>query len=166
MNAMYLTRLTILQRWLIQMHSNQGCQDVRRPGRRTSSRRRGRLLKSGLRQLYPGIKARVSSRWGRFRVSVLRMAVPTGGRLPARPPRRPLAVGIAVCPTDDYVSWAAVRQLDRTPDEGGRPYGRPPQHPPLRPPGRLRGRPPRLSATGVPPAVPPAVRQAVHAAVR
>ena len=45
----------------------------------------GRPLKSGLRELYPGVKARASSGWGRFRVSVLRMAVPTGCQH-SRPP--------------------------------------------------------------------------------
>ena len=104
------------------------------PGRRTSdvlqkegtsSRRRGRPLKSGLRQLYPGVKARASSGWRRYSVSVLRMAVPTGGSVPARPRRRPLAVrpavGIADCLADGCVSRAAVRQLDRMPDGGGYP---------------------------------------------
>ena len=48
----------------------------------------GRPLKSGLRQLYPKVKSRASSGWGRFSVSVLRMAVPTGESVPARLRRR------------------------------------------------------------------------------
>ena len=138
--------------------------DVGRPRRRMSSRKRGRPLKSGLRELYPRIKARASSGWGRFRVSVLRMAVPTGGSVPARPPRRPLA----------------VRHRHSRPP-GGRlcfPGGRPPTRPHAE-----RRRPslrasalaiarwsapavlPRLSATGAPPPCRlPAVRQAVHCA--
>ena len=51
--------------------------------------------------------------------------------MPARPRRRPLAVrpavGIADRLADGCVSQAAVRQLDRTPDGGGRPYGCPPR---------------------------------------
>ena len=129
-------------------------------------------MTSGLRELYPGVKARASSEWGRFRVSVLQMAVPTSGSVPARPPCRPLAVrpavGIADRPANGCFSRAAVRQSNRTPDGGGRPY----EHPPCCP----RGRPPRPSTMGIPSAVrqadrtadgllrPPAVRQAVHCA--
>ena len=81
-----------------------------------------------LRQLYPSVKARASSGWERFVLSVLQMAVPTGGSMLARPPCRPLAVrpavGIADSLADGCFSRAAVRQPDRTPYGGGRPYGR------------------------------------------
>ena len=106
----------------------QGCQDVRHPGRWTSFRRWKRPMTSGLRELYLGVKARASSRWERFRVSVLQMAVPTGRSVPTHPPRRPLAVrpavGIADRPADDCFSRAAVRQPDCMLDGGGHPYGR------------------------------------------
>ena len=81
--------------------------------------------------------------------------------MPIRPPRRPLAVrpavGIADRPTDDYVSRVAVRQPDRMPDGGGRPYGRSPQPsawpsvPAIRY-GRPPGRPPAVrTADGLQP---------------
>ena len=101
-------------------------------------------MTSGLRQLYPGVKARPSSGWGSFVLLVLQMAVPIGGSHPAHPPRRPLA----------------VRQPDRTPDRGSRSYWRLPQRLPSCPRGRPFGclprknsYPPQSSATGVPPAV-------------
>ena len=88
-------------------------------------------MTSGLRQLYPGIKARPSSRWWSFVLSVLQMAVPTGESLHAHPPCRPLSVnsivGIADRPAHGCFSCAAVRQPDRTPDGCGRPSSRPPR---------------------------------------
>ena len=95
-------------------------------------------MTSGLRQLYPRVKARPSSGWGSFVLSVLQMAVPTSGSLPAHPPRRPLAIGIADRPADSCFSRVAVRQSDRTPDGGGRSYGRPPL--------QLLGRPPKKNS--------------------
>ena len=125
-----------------------------------SSRRRGRPLTSGLRQLYPGVKARASSGWGRFRVSVLQMAVPTGGSVPARPPRRLLAVR----PADGYFSWAAVRQPDRMADGGGCPYGRPPLRSPGGPPrpSTARMASSLIPAPGSPPPPPPTVLSTVE----
>ena len=101
-------------------------------------------MTSGLCQLYPGAKARPSSGWGSFVLSVLQMAVPTGGSLSARPPR---------CPPDHRHSRPPGGRLfflrgrpptDRMPDEGDCSYGRRP---------RKNNRPPRLSAPGVPFAV-------------
>ena len=98
------------------------------------------------------------------------MVVPTGGSLPARSPRRPLADR----PADNYFSRAAVCQPDCTLDGGGRPNGRPPLKPPV---GRPSAEPTaRRTATSVPPAIrqadrmadsllrPPAIRQAIQCA--
>ena len=92
--------------------------DVGRPGHRTSSRRRGRPLKSGLRELYPRVKARASSEWGRFRVSVLQMAIPTGGNVLARPPRHLLAVRPAIGIADRSVDGCVFRAVVRRPSTG------------------------------------------------
>ena len=119
-------------------------------------------MTSGLRQLYPGVKARASNGWGRFVLSVLQMAVPTGGSVPTRPPHRPLAV----CPADGCFSQAAVRQrrTEAAVPTGIRPCNRPVVHlavrpcnrpvvhlavrygrPPSRPLGRSHGGRPPLS---------------------
>ena len=130
-------------------------------------------MTSGLRELYPGVKARASSGWGRFVLLVLQMAVPTGGSVPARSPCRPLAVHPAVgiadrprtavfpkrssanptarrteaaIPTGVRSGKAAVRTAVRPGRLPSRPHGGWPPPSPSRPPGcPLCGRPPASS---------------------